>query len=109
MSDIHEARIRQGQRIKAALELAGYRLRDIDRQFELPAGSAGRSLYEPNERAEKAIAKALIVHPKTLWVERYDQSTGRRLSPQPQANYDWPTPIRQRRRIGRQQVTGEVA
>lgn len=89
-------RIRQAQRIKSALERAGYRLRDIDRLYGLKRCAAGRALSEPNEPAEKAIAEALGKEPAALWPERYDPS-GNRLSPQPRSNYDRPPNIRQRR------------
>lgn len=93
-----EDRIRQSQHIKSELEMAGYRIGDIDRLYDLPKASTSRCLYEPNEATEKAIADALGVHPKTLWKERYDQATGQRHLPQPRENYERLTPIRQRRK-----------
>lgn len=98
MTDIIDQRIRQSQHIKAQLELAGYKLRDVDRQYKLPKCTTGRCLYEPNEAAEKAIAAVLCVAPHTLWRERYDQVTGKRFSPQPLANYDRLPSVRQRRK-----------
>ncbi len=90
-------RIRQAQRIKSELALAGYRLRDIDRLYGLNRCAAGRALSEPNEPAERAIANALGKEPSALWPERYDSLSGHRLSPQPRSNYDRPPNIRQRR------------
>jgi Ner family transcriptional regulator len=89
-------RIAESQRVKNLLELAGYRLSDIDRLHRLPRGSAGESLRQPHLAAERAIAKALGEPAERLWPSRYDAS-GRRLSPQPSANYDRPPTIRQRR------------
>ena len=102
-----EDRIRQYQHIKNALEMAGYKLSDVDRAFNLPKASTSRCLYEPNEATEKAIARALGVHPKTLWKERYDQKTGQRLTPQPPENYERLPSVRQRRK-GADQSTEEA-
>jgi Ner family transcriptional regulator len=92
-----EARLRQQIDIKNRLHMAGYALTDVDKLHKLPANSAHRTLYEPNVRAEKAIARVLGVKPHTLWKERYDQDTGKRLSPQPRENYERLPSVAQRR------------
>lgn len=84
--------------IKARLAAKGFSLSDVDRHFSLRRNCAGDTLREPNEAGEKAIAKTLGVHPATLWPERYDAKSRKRLRPQPDANYDRRPPMAQRRK-----------
>jgi Ner family transcriptional regulator len=88
--------IERAAKIKADLFTAGYVLLDIDRAFDLPLGTASRTLREPNPRGEVAIAAALACKPQKLWPERYWPS-GQRKSPQPLENYRKPAPRWQRR------------
>jgi len=90
--------IQEAQRVKNALELAGYLLTDIDRDHGLARGASGDALRNPNARAESAVAKVLGVEPKDLWPSRYDTRTSKRHSPQPSVNYARPPAIRQRRK-----------
>lgn len=75
--------------IKGKLVLQGFSLLEIDRLYQLPRGTAGTTLREPNAAGERAIAAALGTKPHLLWRTRYHAS-GLRKSPQPQANYDRP-------------------
>jgi Ner family transcriptional regulator len=88
--------IARAAKIRADLFTAGYVLRDIDRAFNLPLGTASNTLREPNPRGEAAIAAALACEPQKLWPERYEPS-GQRKSPQPLKNYRKPAPRWQRR------------
>ena len=91
--------ITTAQRVKNKLEQEGYTLLSIDREFNLPRGTAGTTLREPNQRGEEAIAAALGVQPVSLWPLRYEADTGHRLSPQPSQNYERPLTILQRRKL----------
>lgn len=84
--------------IKSKIFNAGYTLTAIEQQYKLYKGCAFDTIREPNKAGEEAIAAALDVKPATLWPERYDKITGRRLSPQPAANYDRPPSMRQRQK-----------
>ena len=88
-------RLEEMTRVKGRLTLAGFSLLDIDRQFDLPRGTAGTTLREPNAAGERAIAAALKTRAHLLWRSRY-HSDGRRLSPQPANNYQRST-MRDRR------------
>ncbi len=63
--------------VKLALEVAGYCLRDVDRENGLDLGTAGNALRFPHFRAETAISKALNVSPAKIWPSRYSK-TGER-------------------------------
>lgn len=82
--------------IKSALFLKGLSFAAVDRQFELPRGSAHAATREPNPRGEAALAEVLALEPRVLWPERYD-ACGQRLEPQPLENYRRPQTMRQRR------------
>ena len=79
-------RLEEVARIKGRLILAKLTLSQIDKDYGLPAGTAGNALYEPHVAGERAIAAALRTRPEMLWRSRY-LADGRRLSPQPAANY----------------------
>lgn len=81
--------------IKARLFTAGLALLDIDRTYQLPRGTAGTTLREPNAAGERAIAAALGTRPHLLWRSRYHAS-GLRKSPQPRENYERPATMAQR-------------
>jgi len=81
--------------IKSKLMIAGFTFYDIDRRFELPRGTAGTTLREPNAAGERAIAAALGTKPHLLWRRRYHAS-GLRKAPQPAENYERPLTMRQR-------------
>jgi Ner family transcriptional regulator len=80
-------RLDEMTRIKGLLLKAGISLRDVDREYNLSRGIAGITLRQPNIGGERAIAAALGRRPEHLWRTRY-HADGRRLSPQPAANYD---------------------
>ncbi len=81
--------------IKGRLFTAGLTLLDIDRTYQLPRGTAGTTLREPNAAGERAIAAALGTRPHLLWRSRYHAS-GLRKSPQPRENYERPATMAQR-------------
>ncbi len=83
-------------RVKNLLLTAGFSLLDVDREYQLPRGTAGTTLREPNAAGERAIAAALKALPHLLWRSRY-HSKGDRKSPQPKANYERPPTMRERR------------
>ncbi len=83
--------------IKNKLLLAGLSLLGIDRHFDLPRGTAGTTLREPNAAGERAIAAALGTKAHLLWPSRYRPS-GQRRSPQPPENYRRPPTMRQRQK-----------
>lgn len=93
----HDAfnKVQEMAAIKSRLLLAGLTTYDIDRKFDLPRGTAGTTLREPNAAGERAIAAALGTKPHLLWRRRYHAS-GQRKSPQPPANYERPPTMRQR-------------
>ncbi|MBP1852720.1 helix-turn-helix domain-containing protein [Rhizobium halophytocola] len=88
-------RLEEMTRVKSQLTLAGFTLLDIDRQYNLPRGTAGTTLREPNAAGERAIAAALKTRPHLLWRSRY-HGNGNRLTPQPTDNYQRST-MRDRR------------
>lgn len=89
--------ITRAAKVKEALFLRGLTLANIDRTYELPAGTARTTLREPNERGEAALCAALAMEPNELWPERYD-ACGQRLKPQPHAPKSArPPTMRQRR------------
>ncbi len=90
-----KARLEESNRVKSKLTLAGFSLLDVDREYNLPRGTAGTTLREPNAAGERAIAAALGCRPHLLWRSRY-HADGRRKSPQPAENYQRST-MRQRR------------
>ena len=71
-------RVRQASDIKARLYESGYLLRDVDRAFKLPRGTASDTLRAPNRAGERAIAAALGTRPELLWRDRYHASGQRR-------------------------------
>ncbi|OCJ65052.1 hypothetical protein A6U97_12195 [Agrobacterium tumefaciens] len=79
-------RLKEMERVKRLLLLAGITLRDVDREYELSRGIAGRTLVEPNIKGERAIAAALKTRPHLLWRSRY-HGNGTRRTPQPKENY----------------------
>lgn len=107
MATTAQHRILEAQRVKNRLELAGWRLTDIDKTYRLASGAARDCLRNPNEKAERAIANALGARPHQLWPSRYDRS-GQRLSPQPSENYARPPAIRQRRNANVSLAKGEL-
>ncbi|MGG9999716.1 helix-turn-helix domain-containing protein [Pseudovibrio ascidiaceicola] len=71
-----------------------YRLRmkrtsyaEIDRNYELPEGTAKNTARRPHIVGERALSETLGVPPQNIWPSRYDASTGERLYPQPMSNY----------------------
>lgn len=101
------ARLEEATRVKSKLTLLGFSLLDVDRQFNLPRGTASTTLREPNVAGERAIAAALMSRPHLLWRSRY-HADGRRKSPQPAENYQRST-LRDRRRTAETTVSGEAA
>lgn len=97
-----KARLEEATRVKSRLTLAGFSLLDVDRLYQLPRGTAGTTLREPNAAGERAIAAVLKTRPHLIWRSRY-HSDGRRKSPQPAENYQRST-MRERR-----QSTSEAA
>lgn len=81
--------------IKSRLFEVGLTLLEIDRSYNLPRGTAGTTLREPNAAGERAIAAALGTKPHLLWRSRYHGS-GLRKSPQPRENYERPATMAQR-------------
>lgn len=79
-------RLEEVARIKGRLILAKLTLSDIDKAYNLPAGTAGNAVHEPHVAGERAIAAALKTRPHLLWRTRY-HSDGRRILPQPPTNY----------------------
>ncbi|MGO1161701.1 helix-turn-helix domain-containing protein [Brucella sp. C7-11G] len=86
MSRAQRKRLDEIARIKRKLFMAQISLVDIDREYGLPTGTAGNTLYEPHVAGERAIAAALKTRPNLLWFSRY-HADGQRLSPQPSDNY----------------------
>lgn len=91
-----EQRLKEMERVKRLLLLAGITLRDVDREYGLPTGIAGRTLVEPNIKGERAISAALKTRPHLLWRSRYHPDGSRR-TPQPAENYDRLPTMRDRR------------
>jgi Ner family transcriptional regulator len=79
-------RLEEVARIKGRLILAKLTLSDIDKAYNLPAGTAGNAVHEPHLAGERAIAAALKTRPNLLWRTRY-HSDGQRIVPQPPINY----------------------
>lgn len=86
--------------IKGRLFSVGMTLLQIDRDYNLPRGTAGTTLREPNVKGERAIAAALGTRPELLWRTRYHAS-GLRKSPQPAENYVRPATMAQRQNEAR--------
>lgn len=89
-------RLKEMERIKRRLLLAGITLRDVDREYSLPRCAAGLTLVEPNIKGERAIAAALKTRPHLLWRSRY-HNDGTRKTPQPKENYTRRPTMAQRR------------
>lgn len=81
-----KARLDEATRVKSRLTELGYSLYDVDRLYDLPRGTAGTTLREPNASGERAIAALLKTRPHLLWRTRY-HADGRRKTPQPAENY----------------------
>lgn len=90
-----DRKIREITTIKSKLYAVGITLLQIDRDYQLPRGTAGTTLREPNVKGERAIAAALGTRPELLWRSRYHAS-GLRKSPQPRENYVRPATMAQR-------------
>ncbi|MEA3533687.1 helix-turn-helix domain-containing protein [Rhizobium sp. CC-YZS058] len=86
ISRAEHRRLKEVGRIKERLILAKLTLAEIDKAYNLPAGTAGNAVHEPHLAGERAIAAALKTRPELLWFTRY-HSDGHRLSPQPSENY----------------------
>lgn len=95
--DVSTGKLEELAAIKHKLILAGLSLYDIDRRYNLPRGTAGTTLREPNTAGERAIAAALGTKAHLLWPSRYRPS-GQRRSPQPRENYERPPTMRQRQK-----------
>ncbi len=81
-------------KIKAQLFTKGYALRDVDKEFGLPAHTASKTLQIPHLKGEVAIAAILgVKNLFELWPDRYSPS-GQRLSP---FKYERPLTREQRR------------
>lgn len=80
-------RMEELDRIKSKLLFAGLTLLRIDELYNLPRGTCGTTLREPNAAGERAIAAVLKTKPHLLWRSRY-HSSGARLQPQPAENYE---------------------
>lgn len=91
-------RLNEIERTKRLLYRAGITLRDVDREYDLPRGIAGRTLVEPNLNGERAIAAALKTRPHLLWRSRYFPDGSRR-TPQPPENYERPPTMKDRRDV----------
>ena len=89
--------IARSAKIKAQLFERGLSLRAVDRANGLTPNTCAQALRDPHAAAEQAIADALGIAPSELWPERYDDA-GRRLDPQPMANYRRPPTMAQRRK-----------
>jgi len=87
-------RVEQAGRIKARLFEAGFLLRDVDRAYNLPLGTASDTLRAPNLAGERAIAAALGTRPHLLWRDRYHASGLRK----PQQDHSRPPTMAQRRK-----------
>jgi Ner family transcriptional regulator len=81
-------RLEEVARIKGRLIVAKLTLSQIDKDYNLPAGTAGNAIHEPHLAGERAIAAALKTRPHLLWRTRY-HADGERRSPQPAGNYRW--------------------
>lgn len=80
------ARLAEAARVKNRLTELGFSLFDVDRLYNLPRGTAGTTLREPNAAGERAIAAILKTRPHLIWRTRY-HADGRRKTPQPPENY----------------------
>ncbi|RVG08840.1 hypothetical protein CN234_16950 [Sinorhizobium meliloti] len=98
--DASPSKLEELAAIKRELLLVGLSLYDVDRRYNLPRGTAGTTLREPNAAGEKAIAAALGTKAHLLWPSRYWPS-GQRRSPQPRENYERPPTMRQRQKTAR--------
>jgi Ner family transcriptional regulator len=75
--------------IRYLLNQAGLTFADVDRMAGLKPGMARAAARCPHRAGECAIANAIGVDPTELWPTRY-RADGRRLKPQPAANYRTP-------------------
>ncbi|MHC2481300.1 helix-turn-helix domain-containing protein [Rhizobium leguminosarum] len=85
---VETRRLEEVARIKGRLIVAKLTLSQIDKDYSLPAGTAGNAIHEPHLAGERAIAAALKTRPHLLWRTRY-HADGERRSPQPAGNYRW--------------------
>ncbi len=58
----------------------------LDFKNNLPKGTVNNAMSVPQKEGEKVIANILKVDPQVIWPSRYG-TDGRRLRPQPAANY----------------------
>ncbi len=80
MTDMHP------EDIKAEIRKHGKTLTAIALKLGITKQVVAVCLYKPNARSEAAIAKVIGRHPSRIWPSRY-HADGRRLLPQPTANY----------------------
>lgn len=59
--------------IKAALEKAGWSLRQLSISYGLTPKTFQHALHRPYPKAEAAIASAIGVLPQVIWPSRYDR------------------------------------
>jgi Ner family transcriptional regulator len=86
MERLERRRLEEVARIKGRLIIAKITLAQIDKDYSLPAGTAGNAVHEPHLAGERAIAAALKTRPHLLWRSRYFPD-GERRAPQPAENY----------------------
>ncbi|MEL6503455.1 MAG: helix-turn-helix domain-containing protein [Pseudomonadota bacterium] len=89
--------IKRAAHVRAELFTLGLRLSDVDKQHGLVKRSCAKALQQAHKAGEEALASALGLEPHQMFPERYDEA-GRRLSPQPQANYENSATVAQRRK-----------
>lgn len=86
ISRAERRRLEEVGRIRNRLTVAKLTLTEIDKAYNLPAGTAGNAVHEPHLAGERAIAAALKTRPHLLWRTRY-RPDGQRITPQPAENY----------------------
>ncbi|SDH90292.1 helix-turn-helix domain-containing protein [Roseospirillum parvum] len=86
------------------LRCQGLTYADIDRRFDLAAGSARKAVRYPMRAGELAIAEVLGRAPRDLWPSRYN-ANGERKRPQPRTLYTHPVRLR---RPAKPTPTGEA-
>lgn len=99
-----EYRIQQAANIRSLLYQLGLTAVAVEQHYGLYRGCVYDTIREPNEAGEAAIAAALDVAPSNLWPDRFDASTGQRLSPQPRRNYLRTLTNKQRQKRAEQQA-----
>lgn len=66
--------------IKAALQKAGWSLRQLSFKNGYQVPALHIALHQPYPKAERIVADALGLHPMAIWPSRYEPGTGRPLS-----------------------------